>query len=52
MNDADFYEGVRAKLVEKDGQPNWKVDSLPNMAEYFSGKHDETGVEWSPIFWN
>ena len=39
MDHTEFYEGVRAKLVEKTNDPNWKykkIDDVPRSeVEYF-----------------
>ena len=35
----DFYEGVRANLVDKDRSPNWKPKLIDNLDKSFIDEH-------------
>ena len=37
----DFYEGIRAVLIDKDHQPRWSPDTLEQVDEPFVEKHFE-----------
>ncbi len=39
----DFYEGIRAVLVDKDGSPNWKPDAIEAVTR------DEVDAHFAPV---
>jgi enoyl-CoA hydratase/carnithine racemase len=38
---SDFYEGIRAALVDKDGRPNWNPTNLADVTNEMVNKHFE-----------
>lgn len=38
---SDFYEGIRAALVDKDGRPNWNPMTLADVTDEMVNKHFE-----------
>ena len=38
MNDHDFYEGVRALIIDKDNNPSWKPSNISKVEENFVSK--------------
>ncbi len=46
IRDSDFYEGVRALLIDKDKSPHWQPDKLSDTPQsrvegYFTSEHGE-----------
>ena len=33
MNDHDFYEGVRALIIDKDNNPAWKPETVEEVSD-------------------
>jgi enoyl-CoA hydratase len=49
MRDNDFYEGVRALLVDKDKSPRWTPDSLAKVTEAKVADYFECGQPELPL---
>ncbi len=48
-NHADFAEGVRALLIEKDNQPNWRYATLDDLPEAYVSEHFEAPWPQNPL---
>ena len=47
----DFYEGVRAVIVDKDNAPRWRPAALSDVADAEIARHFAPlppGDEWTP----
>jgi enoyl-CoA hydratase len=45
MRDVDFYEGVRALLIDKDNTPHWRPDTLAHVSVEMMTKYFEPCVK-------
>ena len=39
MRHHDFFEGVRARLIDRDGKPKWNPDRISEIPEELVLKH-------------
>jgi len=46
MKGHDFYEGIRALLVDKDKSPQWQPDRLENVTEVMIAEYFEPDIEF------
>jgi enoyl-CoA hydratase/carnithine racemase len=49
MQDHDFYEGVRALLIDKDQKPHWQPDSLSQVSRSKVADYFECGQPELPL---
>ena len=49
MSDHDFYEGVRAIIIDKDNNPRWKYDSVKSVPPEWIKKHTDPAWEQNPL---
>jgi hypothetical protein len=50
MRGKDFYEGVRARLVDKDNKPRWDPPRLEDVTDAaVASFFDPLPYEWSPL---
>ena len=46
---SDFYEGIRAALVDKDQSPQWEPARLPDVSdEWVASFFEPIAHEWEP----
>lgn len=50
MRNHDFYEGIRARLIDKDNRPLWKPSRLEDVTDdMVAAFFEPIQYEWSPI---
>lgn len=49
MKDVDFYEGVRALLVDKDKNPHWQPHDLKQVSQQMVDRYFECGQRALPL---
>jgi enoyl-CoA hydratase/carnithine racemase len=45
----DFTEGIRAAIIEKDNQPQWKYEEIKNVPEEWVIEHLEPAWDVNPL---
>lgn len=51
MQDSDFYEGVRARLVDKDKSPNWQHSSVESVSMDIVQRYFDEEPQGVPPLW-